>query len=177
MAQAVSVTEVMTADFLGVTEGESVANVAELLSDHRAGAAVVMRGSRPVGLVTATDLLAVLGGGDPGDPVEEYMQIPVVTIPPDATIGHAADRLLASEAQRIVVVDLEGAAIGVIGATDIMTASDTLLEPHLEHTTSAGEGRNQPRLSEQGVCESCGALVDSLTEVDGTLLCAACADL
>lgn len=177
MAQTVSVREVMTADFLGVTEGEPVIDVVDLLRDHRSGAAVVLRGSQPIGLVTAIDLLAVIDAGDPDDPIEEYMKVPIVTVQPDATIAHAADRLLATEADRIVVVNLEGAAIGVIGPADVLTASDTLLESHLEHTTGAGAGRNQPRLSEQGVCESCGALADNLTEVDGTLLCEACADL
>ncbi len=177
MAQAVSVTEVMTGDFLGVTEGESVSGVADLLQDHRSGAAVVMRGSRPVGLVTATDLLAAIDGSNPEEAVDRYMHGPVVTVPTDATIGHAADRLLSADTPRLVVVDADGAAIGVIGPEDVLSASDTLLEPHLEHTTAAAEGRAQPRLSEQGVCESCGALVDSLTEVDGTLLCAGCADL
>lgn len=177
MAQAVSVMEVMTADFLGVSEGEPVADVAALLREHRSGAAVVLRGSQPIGLVTATDLLAVIDEDDPAGEIERYMRVPVVTVPPDATIGHAADRLLSSEADRVVVVDVEGAAVGMIGPKDVLTASDTLLDPHLEHTTPPGEGRTQPRLSEQGVCESCGALVDSLTDVDGTLLCDACADL
>lgn len=174
MIRAVTVREAMADDFLGVTEGEPVADVAALLREHRAGAAVVIRGGEPVGLVSATDLLGVIDDGDPGAPVERYMRVPVTTVSPEATLAHAADRLVGAEADRVVVVDLEGVAVGLLGPRDVLAATEALLEDQLDRTaTSAG----RPRLSEQGVCESCGRLADSLTEVDGSLLCPACAAL
>ncbi|MFP4590517.1 MAG: HPP family protein [Halobacteriales archaeon] len=176
MAQAVTVREVMTADFIGVTEGEPVADVAALLREHRAGAAVVIRGGEPVGLVSATDLLGVLETDDPDEPIEHYMRAPVTTVSPEATIAHAADRLVGTEADRVVVVDIEGLAIGLLGPRDVLAATDTLLEDHLARAMSPEEG-GPTRLSEQGVCESCGRLAGSLTEVDGAMLCPACAAL
>lgn len=177
MAQAVSVTDVMSAEYLGVTEGEPVADVVELLLDHREDAVLVIRGGKPVGLVLARDLLAVLDGGEPDDPIDRYMRTPVTTVDADATIGHAADRLLTADTDRLVVVDLDGSALGMVGPADVLTAADTLLEDHLAGTSATSGNRSPPSISDQGVCESCGRLADTLAEVDGVMLCVACADL
>lgn len=177
MAQAVSVTDVMSSDYLGVTEGEPVSDVVDLLLDHREDTALVIRGGQPVGIVLARDLLAVLDGGDLDDPIERYMHAPVSTVDAAATISHAADRLLTVDPERLVVVDLEGTALGIIRPADVLTAADTLLETQLEGTFATSGTRSPPTISEQGVCESCGRLADTLTEVDGSLLCSACVEL
>ncbi|MFW6153262.1 MAG: CBS domain-containing protein [Halobacteriota archaeon] len=177
MAQAVSVREVMSADFVGVTEGEPVDAVADLLREHNEDTAVVIRGGSPIGLVRALDLLAAVGEATTSEVIDAYIHEPVATIDPDSTIGHAADRLLTTEADRLVVVDLDGRALGVVGPRDVLSAADTLLEDHLEDTSVSSSMRTLTNMSEQGVCESCGRLADTLTDVDGALVCEACLEL
>ncbi len=177
MAQAVSVREVMSTDFVGVTEGEPVEDVVGLLLDHNEDTAVVIRGGSPVGVVLARDLLAAIGDTDTGTPIDPYIHESIVTIGPDSTIGHAADRLLTTEVDRLIVVDLDGRALGVVGPRDVLSATDTLLEDHLEDTAMTSSNRSIPSMSEQGVCESCGRLADTLTEMNGTLVCEACLEL
>lgn len=177
MAQTVSVTEVMSTEYLGVSEGDSVAEVAGLLRDHREDTAVVIRGGEPVGLATSLDLLAVLDEGERESPIDEHMHAPVETVDAGATIAHAADRLLTAAAGRLVVTDLDGRATGVIAPIDVLNATETLLEGHLEATVPTDGRRNPPSLSDQGMCESCGRLADTLHEADGAMLCPTCADL
>lgn len=177
MAQAVSVREVMSADFVGVTEGEPVADVAGVLLEHNEDTAVVIRGGTPIGLIRARDLLAAVGDATPGEVIDAYIHEPVATIDSDSTIGHAADRLLTTEADRLIVVDLDGRALGVVGPRDVLSAADTLLEDHLEDTSVASSTRTLTNMSQQGVCESCGRLADTLTDVDGSLVCEACLEL
>lgn len=177
MAQAVSVREVMSADFVGVTEGEPVHDVVSLLLEHNEDTAVVIRGGSPIGLILARDLLAAIGDADTDVTIDSYINESIVTIDPESTIGHAADRLLTTEADRLVVVDLDGRAIGVVGPQDVLSATDTLLEDHLEDTSIPSSNRSIPSMSEQGVCESCGRLADTLTEMNGTLVCEACLEL
>lgn len=177
MAQAVSVREVMTSEFIGITEGETVADVAELLLEHHEDAAVVIRGGKPIGIVLARDLLMVLSDGSATDSIEGYMRDDIESIDQDVTFEHAANRLVTSDAERLVVVDLEGRILGVIGPVDVLSAADSLLAIQPEGTTATNAGRSPPSLSDQGVCESCGKLVDTLEEIDGTLVCEACADL
>lgn len=177
MAHTVSVREVMSTEYLGVHEGESVGDVAEALAEHREDTVVVLDGRRPVGIVTSLDLLEVVLDGDTEVPVGSLMHEPVTTVAHDATIAHAVDRIAVAETDGLVVVDLEDQAVGIVDSRALLSATDGLLDDHLEATVHAGGDRSPPSMSEQGVCESCGRLTDTLHESNGTLLCAACADL
>lgn len=177
MAHTVSVREVMSSEYLGVHEGEEVTEVAAMLADHREDQAVVLDGRRAVGLVSAVDLLEALLDGAEGVPVGACMRAPVATVTPEATIEHAIERLTVAEADGLVVVDVEDNALGMVDARDLLTATDGLLEDHLEVAVHDSGDRSPPSMSEQGVCESCGRLADTLHESNGTLLCTTCADL
>lgn len=177
MAHTVSVREVMSSEFLGVHEGESADEVAAMLADHREDTAVVLDGRQPIGTVAAVDLLDVLLGEATDTTIGSCMRAPVVTIEPESTIEHAVERLAVSEVDELVVVDVEDNAVGIIDARDLLSATDGLLEDHLEATVPPEGGRTPPSISEQGVCEACGRLTDALQEHNGTLLCPACADL
>lgn len=177
MAHTVSVQEVMSSDYLGVHEGEPVGEVAALLAEQREDTVVVLDGRAPVGISMAVDLLDVLLEGDVEAPIGSFMREPVTTITPDATIEHAVGQLLAVETERLVVVDLEDNAVGVVDAAALLNAADAMLEEHLAATVPATGERSPPSISEQGVCESCGRLSDTLHESNGSLVCAACVDL
>lgn len=167
----------MSSDYLGVHEGEPIGEIASVLADHREEMAVVLSGGTPIGFVLAVDLLDTLVQGDNDEPIGSHMQAPVPTIEPDATIEHAIDRLATTETDRLVVVDVEGEAVGVVDARALLSVANSLLEGHLEATVPSTGERSPPPMSEQGVCESCGRLADTLHEIDGALLCPACADL
>lgn len=177
MAYPVSVREVMSSDYLGVHEGEPLGAVAKTLADQREDTAVVLRGGDPIGLVTAVDLLGALtdGGGD--EAIGSYMREPVTTIEPEATIEHAIDQLATIETDHLVVIDAEGTAVGVVDARALLAVANSFIEGHLEATVPPIGERSPPSMSEQGVCESCGRLTDTLVESDGSLVCSACAQL
>lgn len=177
MAQTVSVREVMSAEYLGVHEGESVSRVAAVLAEHREDTAVVLDGSEPIGIALAVDLLDALLAGDRDEPIVAHMREPITTVEPTATIEHAIELMATAETDDLIVIDLEDNAIGVVNARDLLSGVDGLLEDHLEATIPRTGDRSPPSISEQGVCESCGRLADVLHESDGSLLCVACAEL
>lgn len=175
MGQRVSVRSVMSTDFVGVSEADIATDVAVVLIDHREDLAVVLRGSEPVGVVHARGLLDACVGGDDETTVGEVMDGNPPTIPASATIEQAADKLLGVEFDRLIVVDDEQTAVGVLSAVELLAVTDRLVTEPAEATLEAGGPRSSPpSLSEQGICESCGRLADELSELDGTLICEAC---
>lgn len=83
-------------------------------------AAVVVRDTGGItGLVTESDVVAVVaeGGGDP--PVESFMSSPVVTTPPSAPVGLAADRMRDAGVSRLPVVD-DGECVGLVVRDDLL---------------------------------------------------------
>lgn len=177
MPYPVSVSEVMSSDYIGVNEGEPTGEVATILAEHREDTAVVIDGGDPVGIVKAIDLLGVIADGEGDNPIGSHMREPITTIEPDATIEHALDQLATTDTDCLVVVDVAGKAVGTVDSRALIAVANSFMEGHLEATVPSTGDRSPPAMSEQGVCESCGRLADSLIESDGSLLCSACATL
>ncbi len=177
MAHTVTVREVMSSDYIGVHEGERVGAVAEVLAHHGEESVVVLDGREPVGIAAAVDLLSGVLDGGADTPIGSVMHIPVPTVESDATIERAIELLLMAERTCLVVIDTENQALGTVDARGLLTAADGLMEEHLAATIPSTGERSPPSISEQGVCESCGRLSDTLNDTDGRMLCVACADL
>ena len=68
-------------------------------------ALVVSSGEAVVGVVTESDVVAVVAEGGENPPVESYMSAPVVTAPPSTHVGLAADRMRDAGVGLLPVVD------------------------------------------------------------------------
>ncbi|MEA2007487.1 MAG: CBS and ACT domain-containing protein [Chloroflexota bacterium] len=66
----IKVKDVMTRDVLTVEENDTIEKAARIMADNKIGGLPVMRGDRPVGVITETDLfkifLELMGARDPG---------------------------------------------------------------------------------------------------------------
>ena len=118
-----TVADVMSHGLVACREGASVREVARLMTDRHARALVVVRADgRPLGVVTGTDLLPLVGTDAGERPVAELMH-PPITIGPGASLREAADLMLEHEIHRLVVVDPDdpdAVPLGIVATTDII---------------------------------------------------------
>ena len=186
----------MTPEFVGVSEGDDIVDAAALLLDEEAAGAVVLRGSEPIGMLTAKDVLAWLVDREDGETatVADGMRDGVATIAPDRSIEDAAARMFSQSTSQLLVVNEQGDVQGVVTQGDIVAA--TTLSPETgttaaetversrresavrhESETTVAAGAESGGFSEQGICEGCGALTGALASVNGQLLCGECRDI
>lgn len=192
MENDVTIREVMTREFVGVSESDTVLSVVRLMRDERAGSVLVMRGSETVGIVTEWDVLGLVADeGEPGDTeVAAIMSSPIISVGPDTGLSDCASTM-AQEGIRNMVVRAGGETLGLLTQRDVIAATGSLHHAgngegiedvadggQLLATGPAADDRATPAAGEafrqQGICEACGALATALWEDNGQLLCSDC---
>lgn len=189
MESDVTIREVMSREYVGVSESDSVLGAVKLMRDEASACVIVLRGSEPVGIVTEWDVLGLVA--DEGDPdtteISTIMSRPVVTVDPDRGLSEAAETMTREGIRNLLVTENDD-IVGVLTQRDVIAATGSMART----TTSAGTAApgNEPRASSanptregagervgferQGICEVCGALSHSLAEENGQLVCADC---
>ncbi len=132
------VKDVMTKDVLVVFEQTPFKEIAELIQRHHVSAVPVLDHRRPVGVVSAADLLLKADHGRRGWlPVwlgatlreerkargvcaRDLMTSPVIVVEPEATISDAADLMLHHHVKRLPVVDASGKLVGIVSRSDLL---------------------------------------------------------
>lgn len=175
----------MRRTFVGVSEGDSVAGAAKLMHEEGVDGAVVVRGSDPVGILTASDVVAIVAaGGEPeATAVDTAMCKPAVTVSPDDDLEKAIGAIADHNVRWVAVVS-EGTLVGTVTERDIITAQSSLspvgTPDPTEGETPPRERRHQnidpdsARYTTQGICEVCGSLSGSLDPHNGQLVCEDC---
>lgn len=117
------VADVMSHGLVACRDGATVRQVARVMTDRHVRAVVVVAANgSPLGVVTGTDLLDLVGTDPDAVTVTQLMHVPIA-IDPGATLREAADLMLEHEIHRLIVVD-PGAPgsvpLGVVATTDIV---------------------------------------------------------
>lgn len=176
-----TVREIMTREYVGVSESDGVGPTADLLLSEGADAAVVLRGSEAVGLLTDRDVLAHLANGGSADaPVTEPLSARPVTVPPAAGVVDAALRMAEADVGCLLVEDAEG-PVGLLGERDVVRAVGSFADyPLVEAGGPTDEAAEQAAgpptddYSSASVCENCGAFAPELRNFNGQLICEDC---
>lgn len=181
--------DVMTREYVGVSESDSVLGAVQLMRDDRVGSVVVLRGQEPVGILTEWDVLGLVAdGADPATvEVSEVMSKPVLSMSETRSLADAAGRMSNENIRRLVVVDEGNELAGILTERDIITASASLGRAPVEagetrpfdrsvETTVSGNGRST-EYSSQSICENCGSLARDLNDFNGQLICADCREM
>lgn len=136
------ISEVSSRPVATVAPERSVRAAATAIADAGASGVIVCEGDDPVGLVSATDVAAVLADGRDPDAttVRDIMTAPIPTISPSAPIETAAERMRDAGVDRLAIVD-DGALVGV--------ATTSAVSDYLPHLLSGpreapGEARSTP---------------------------------
>jgi hypothetical protein len=114
------VREIMNPQLFSVSPGEPVERIkSAILGLSITAAPVLDPDRRPIGVLSLRDLLDDLRAGDR---VEERMTAPAVTIEQDARVVDVARKLSQSGLRHLVVVDGDGAAVGMVSSGDVLRA-------------------------------------------------------
>lgn len=117
----------MSRELFSLSPEDDVAGAAEsILGLGITGAPVLDPSRKPVGVASLRDLM----GAGRGGVVAERMSAPVATVSQDATLDEAARKLAAANVHRLVVVDPDGKAVGMVSAVDLVRALIGLPVPH-----------------------------------------------
>lgn len=192
--ESVTIRDVMTREYVGVSESDTVLGAVRLMREEEAGSVVVLRGSEPVGVLTEWDVLGVVA--DEADPAEttvaSVMSEPVLTVAADESLRTATGKMSRERVRRLVVTE-NGDVVGVLSERDVIAAAATgsvpesdPADPLVESPVGGApvedqrdarvraEANSNGGYADQGVCETCGALADTLREFNGQLVCAEC---
>lgn len=122
--------EVMTANPVFCTPGDTVAEAVELMRTQNVGAIPVCEdreGKKLVGIVTDRDLtLRIIAEGKDYNRVNivDVMTREPVTCRPDADLQDALDAMEARQVRRIPVTDDTGTLVGIIAQADVARRSE-----------------------------------------------------
>lgn len=193
MMETVTVRDLMSREYVGVSEGDDLRETVEVLVAEDAECAVVLRGTDPVGFVSPREVLRVVAGdGDSGDlTVADVMERHVPLIGPNEPVTKATSRMAQDNVHRLVVTDAVGEPLGVLTDHDVVAASalraangDEDEDQRAEATaramgagggaTAVTEAATPEEYSTQGICEVCGSLTRDLSSFNGQLVCADC---
>ena len=181
MVDELIVRDVMTREFVGVSESDTVGDAAALMLEEGESVIAVLRGSEPVGVANARTLLyAMVNRQDPETTtIGTVMQQPPQSLRPDETLADAAAILADAETDHLFV-SAGDELLGVLSENDVVTAVTSLLV-----TDSQSEGEpfrtaavvpegGDESMTTQSVCEVCGSLKADLEDVNGQLVCPDC---
>ena len=129
MSETVLVRDIMSSPVKAVREDTSLHEVIAVLSNFGINAVVVVRGDRPVGIVTTKD--ALVRGYEHGLPVRELTagmvaSSPLVTIDQETTVVEAA-KLMRQKGIRHLPVTSGDKLVGIISDLDIIFSVPSLL--------------------------------------------------
>lgn len=125
MAQ--SVQDIMNPELFSVLPSESVQTALDgILAVGITGAAVVDDKEKPVGVVSLRDLT----GAPKNGPIRERMTSPAAVIRENAGVDAAARLLGETGYRRLVVVDEDGRAVGMVSAIDVIRGLTGLPAKH-----------------------------------------------
>lgn len=129
MTKKLLVADVMALDPIVVDVDATLEDAAHLLHAYSiSGLPVVERDGSLVGVISQTDLLAILDSplgrilrtSRSGLRVGELMSSPAITVPLTGTLREAARLMIDSRVHRLVATDDEGRPVGVVSAIDFV---------------------------------------------------------
>lgn len=132
------VSELMTRDVVSVGETATVGEAMGLLVEHGFRHLPVVRGRRPVGMVSDRDLrrvegmiVSALAGGEGGAaydaPVLSIVAGDPIVVASDADVRDAIDAMLSEHVSSVMVVDGRGELVGIVSTVDVLRAARAML--------------------------------------------------
>jgi len=115
----------MTIDPIVIEPEEMAAEAERLLKTYRVSGLPVVAGGEVVGVISQSDLMTahsseMIGANWDRLRVRHLMSAPAVTVHAEATIADASHLMLSRHIHRLVVVDDDGAPVGVVTPLDLL---------------------------------------------------------
>jgi CBS domain-containing protein len=126
---SVPVSGFMTTEIITATEDQTIQQICKTMSDNDIGSIVIVKrlvsGNKPIGIITERDIVYQIGSSDlflAQKPIREVMKYPLVTIAPTATVKEAIEIMQSKNIRRLLVVDKDDKARGILTQKDIFKA-------------------------------------------------------
>ncbi|MBI4345932.1 MAG: CBS domain-containing protein [Elusimicrobia bacterium] len=114
--------DVMSTRVVSVRPSDPIAEVARLLRRRRISAVpVVSRLGHAVGVVSQSDLVRHLGGGEAGDTAQDVMTPWVVSCEEDTPVSELGREMIRKRIHRVLVTR-DGRVVGIVSALDLLSA-------------------------------------------------------
>ncbi|MEZ5334284.1 MAG: CBS domain-containing protein [Methanolobus sp.] len=171
------VKEIMSKDIFDIDITTSVLEAARKIADSYSGSLIVKEDGDSIGIITEHDIITktVVKNVLPSEMTAgEIMSSPIIATKPSTNIIEAAEMMVKSNIRRLAVME-NVTIVGMITDRDIIAIAPgltTILEGLIE-LNHENNIRHETEL-ERGICQRCGALVDSLADVNGLMLCEDC---
>jgi CBS domain-containing protein len=110
---------------IDINDNPSVLDVAKLMAKHKIGSVVVVEGnnnSKPIGIITERDIIRKVSAQNKvADQVaiRHIMSSPLVVVKSIDSIDTAAEAMAKNKIKRLVVLEEDGAMVGVLSVSDI----------------------------------------------------------
>lgn len=182
MDDDITIRDVVHRDYVGVSEADTLREVAEIMLQDDVSGVVVLRGSDIAGVATDRDILhhSIVQERAPSTPIGEIMRETGPTVEASVPVEEAFSTLTADDVDHLLVMH-EGDIVGMVSARDLVLASASLLSDWIDRPEMAGptefdirDSDEMDEYSTQSVCEVCGSFSPELHNINGQLLCDDC---
>lgn len=169
--------EIMTLDVFTLDITSTALKAAQTMKEKNVGSLIVSKDGSPVGIITERDVVHKVMAKDVKPSTvfaEELMSSPIITVKSSTDVIKASEIMVKSGIRRLAVTD-EEKIIGIVTDRDILTVApglNTILEDLIE----INREQDIPETTEfeRGICQRCDSYVDSLSIVNGLMLCDDC---
>jgi CBS domain-containing protein len=116
------ISELILQDPFMVEADAGVVEAVQAMNEHRTGCVLVQTGGKLVGIFTERDVLrkVIFREGNTTWRVESVMTPNPETLPPDASIAFALNKMSVDGYRHIPIVEKDGKALGVVSIRDIV---------------------------------------------------------
>ena len=130
--KATPIAGIMSEQVVTVDDGQQLSDVWDLLRRHGIHHVPVVNGLRPIGVISATDILRLAYDFDATDDrmmrtmldhqfsIDDAMSTALVTLPTDATVHDAAELLATGDSHSVLIIDAVGELAGIVTTTDLI---------------------------------------------------------
>ena len=169
------VKQIMKKYVITVDPDISVSDAAKIMTNNRIGSVVIMVNMKPVGIVTADDIVTVVARGqDPKQTViKDLPKKRLITVSQDDDILKVAKKMIKSGVKRMPVIK-DGKLQGIISEKEILLISPELIDVLSEKLKMRVGSVARPDEIISGICETCEAYSDELQNIGGRWLCEDC---
>jgi len=121
------VKDIMTTNVRTVPTGSSVADAAKLMARWKIGSLVIVKGKKPVGIITEGDVSRCVAKGlNPVKTPVSYQKKKLIAVDPREPIEEAAKMMAAAGVKKLPVMDGDE-LVGMLTQTDIVNSSFSLV--------------------------------------------------
>ncbi len=169
----------MTTKPISITSETSLEECAKVMAQNHVGALVIKENHQSKGLITEQDIVRkVLAKGiNPlTKKVKDFMETKLITVNSNDDIYDALIKMRDYNIRHLPVVENDK-MVGLLTLKDVLKIEPSLFELLVEKFELREETRKpiDRIIQREAICQGCGAYVEDVKKVKGSLLCERCA--